>query len=234
MCRKDSAEELEERHERVHASCLLALGALLEVLSAAATSASSAAERTASSTAGINPGEQEGTGAGDEASGSNGSAGSAGPSAAAARLLSQFGEVCEGVSKVLQRPGALKTTFGSKSPLVRSASYSLLKSVAGAVQQQYSQGAGPEASSTAKGVGALLAAAEAPEVASAVLGALQDRDPNNHGALWDCVLTYIQASIVVRMVVVLGHGTCLPWATAWCYHAILILVPPGMHDSGRS
>jgi hypothetical protein len=194
--RKDTSEELEERQERVHASSLLALGTLLEVLAAAAVPGS-----TTSSSSGNLPAEAEGAAAAAAiGSGSGGAAGS--------RQAAQFGEVCAGVAAVLQRPGSLKATTGSKSPLVRAAAYSLLKSVAGVVQQQQQQqqqqatsggAAGDQPSLTAapEGVQTLALVAGGADIAAAVLGGFSEKDPGNHGALWGMVLTYVQVCLPV-------------------------------------
>lgn len=132
--RKDSPEELVERHERVTAACLLALGALQEELAGScpgppptstATSAASTAAATAASTAAAAGGSSSTSEADVSAVDSMGEGlAAAQPADAAAE------EVCAKIEQLLCSAGFFKRHLGAKSALVRRCAYSLVGGLA--------------------------------------------------------------------------------------------------------
>lgn len=80
------------------------------------------------------------------------------------------GELVEALRGVLCKPGFWKATAASKSALMRRAAYGL-------------------AGRTAQRAPGLLAGCVS-EAAPLVLGALGDKEPGNHGAMWEAVLSY--------------------------------------------
>ncbi|KIZ02284.1 hypothetical protein MNEG_5679 [Monoraphidium neglectum] len=147
--RKDSPEEMEERHERVVAAALSALAALLRALSAAA--------------AGGGGGEAAAAGATDTQQQQQ-------QQQAAQKALS---DVQARAEQILCGPGFFKKHFGSKSALVRRSAYGMLSGVCSAAPQL---------------LGGCLDAAS-----QAALGALGEREPANHPAMWEMVLTFVNA-----------------------------------------
>lgn len=179
--KKESAEELADRHERVLSASCAALAALLDVALAGT----------------------DGSGGG----GSSATASAWQPSAAEEELL-------DGVRAQLAAPAFYKAVLHSKAGLVRRAGYGL---VAAAAERRP----------------ALLAGSEATG-APAVLGALGDKEPGNHEAMWGMVLAYARAlpdswrhinlhkAFLPRLWALLRHG-CYGSAAA-SYPALLPLV----------
>jgi hypothetical protein len=112
--RKDSPEEMEERHERVVAASLAAIPALLAALAAPAAAAAS------------------GSSAGDAAAaaGSNGGEGAAAAAAREQQQLKAAAEVEGRLGALLAAPGFFKRHLGSKSALVRRSAYGMVAGVA--------------------------------------------------------------------------------------------------------
>ncbi len=111
------------------------------------------------------------------------------------------------VAQLLTKPGFLKQTFGAKSPLIRNASYAFVKEVVSCLQaapaaqataadapaSDEARAASPAPSEAeAGGREAARAAVAGAEVAAAVLGAVGDKDPGNHGGMWALQLTYLK------------------------------------------
>jgi len=107
--KKDTAEELEERHERVVTASLSAAADLLTTMQQAAAQ------------------QQEGT----EASCSAEAASTAGAAAAAGALQG----VHEKVAEILATPGFFKQKLNSKSPVVQRAAYGFIQAVSSTAPQ---------------------------------------------------------------------------------------------------
>lgn len=187
--KKESAEELADRHERVLAATCGALAALLEL----AAPPSSAGQ----------PG--------------------AAAAAAAAEPSAAEQEVLAGIQSQLELPAFYKSVLQSKAAPVRRAAYGL---VAAAAERRPQLLAGSLAVS-----------------AAAVLGALGDKEPANHEAMWGMLLAYaraapdswghinMQKAFLPRLWALLRHG-CHGSATA-SYPALLPLVSLLPQVSGR-
>nr|BCL66166.1 hypothetical protein [Volvox reticuliferus] len=188
--KKDTPEELEERHDRVQTACLAALAALLvrmtEPLEDATSTESSA------------------------------------PSAPVAAASSgSRDEVLGAVRAIICRPGFWKATACSKSPVVRRAAYGLARCAA-----QRASG--------------MLAEGCAAESAVCILGAIGEKEPGNHWAMWEAVLTYgkacpdawrhvsLRKMLLPRLYSLLRHG-CYGSATVslTALLPLLPLLPPG-------
>ncbi|MEW5314556.1 MAG: hypothetical protein WDW38_006042 [Sanguina aurantia] len=102
--RKDTPEEMEERHERVLSACCLALGSLMELLLPPAPPVRSA------SALNLDP-----------------AAAPPAPTAAAAAAPDGVEEVTAAVQAVIGRGGFFKAVVGSKSTMVRRSAYHLLR-----------------------------------------------------------------------------------------------------------
>lgn len=184
--KKESVEELADRHERVLAASCGALAALLDLASpAGAAQLGPAAAATA-----------------------------AGAAAAAAEPSAAEQEVLAGIQAQLELPAFYKAVLQSKAAPVRRAAYGL---VAAAAERRSQLLAGSLAVS-----------------AAAVLGALGDKEPANHEAMWGMLLAYaraapdswqhvnIQKAFLPRLWAFLRHG-CHGSAAA-SYPALLPLV----------
>ena len=133
--KKESIEELQDRHERVLAATCDGLAALLDLVAAAEAPGGSSSSEAA-------PGAAE-------------------------------QEVLDGIGAQLQQPVFYKSMMQSKAAAVRRAAYRL---VAAAAERR------PQ-----------LLAGSVAHAASAVLGALSDKEAANHEALWGMVLAYARA-----------------------------------------
>lgn len=113
--RKDTPEELEERHERINTAALAAAAALLATLqqqqqeAAADTPAPAVAAPAATPTAAA--------------------------TSAAPATLTPMQDTLGKLQEALQAPGFWKKHLGSKSPLVRRAGYGLVTSLSGVAPQ---------------------------------------------------------------------------------------------------
>ncbi|GFR43125.1 hypothetical protein Agub_g4131 [Astrephomene gubernaculifera] len=117
--RKDSAEELEDRHERVQAGCMAALAALVDRLATPAAG-------------GRQPAAAESAGAAVASAGTSAAPAAAGSASATERAAVAAGreELLASISDVICRPGFWKDTAGAKSTAIRRASYGLAGCVA--------------------------------------------------------------------------------------------------------
>lgn len=105
--KKDTAEELEERHERVVTASLSAAADLLTIMQQAATQQ-----------------QQEGTDASSSAEPA-----AAGGATAAAAAAGALQDVHEKVAEILATPGFFKQKLNSKSPVVQRAAYGFIQAV---------------------------------------------------------------------------------------------------------
>ncbi|PRW55988.1 E3 ubiquitin- ligase listerin [Chlorella sorokiniana] len=137
--KKESVEELADRHERVLAASCGALAALLDL-----------------------------------AAGQAGAAGTAAAGTEAAEPPAAEQEVLAGIQAEFELPPFYKAVMQSKAAPVRRAAYSL---VAAAAERR------PQLLAGSLAVGA-----------AAVLGALGDKDPANHEAMWGMLLAYARAA----------------------------------------
>lgn len=140
--KKESVEELQDRHERVLAATCAALASLLDLAE------------------------------GGDGSGSGGSGGGGDQGADAPRLAAEQ-ELLDGIGAQLQQPAFCKAVLQSKAAPVRRQAYLLV-------------------AATATRRPTLLAPA-VPTAAPAVLGALGDKEPSTHEALWAMLLAYARA-----------------------------------------
>lgn len=184
--KKESVEELADRHERVLAASCGALAALLDLAAPA----------------------------GAAQSGPTVAAAAAGAAAAAAEPAAAEQEVLAGIQAQLELPAFYKAVLQSKAAPVRRSAYGL---VAAAAERRPQLLAGSLAVS-----------------AAAVLGALGDKEPANHEAMWGMLLAYaravpdswrhvnMQKAFLPRLWAFLRHG-CHGSAAA-SYPALLPLV----------
>ncbi len=156
--KKETVEELADRHERVLAASCGALAALLE-LAAPARAAEPSGAAVAAGAAAAAPAATEAAAA---------------PAAVAAEPSAAEQEVLVGVQGQLELPAFYKAVLQSKAAPVRRAAYSL---VAAAAERRPQLLAGSLAAS-----------------APAVLGALGDKEPANHEAMWGMLLAYARAA----------------------------------------
>ncbi|KAG2437620.1 hypothetical protein HYH02_011259 [Chlamydomonas schloesseri] len=203
--RKDSAEELEERHERVQAACCAAWAQLLDVLAGPGPATLTPLPQQ--------PVTQRQH---DEAGGSAAAAASTNKPATAA----QESELLAAVQETLCKQGFWRAVTGSKSAVVRRAAYSLARTAATRAPW-------------------ILASCIA-ESAPCVLGALGDKEPGNHGAMWEAVLTYgkyvpegwshvnLRKMLLPRLTALLRHGCYGSAASSLpALLPLLPLLPPG-------
>lgn len=220
--RRDSPEELGERHERVQAAALLSLASLLEAV--APSNKATAATAGASSTASPSSGQASGTGAiagADEA------------------------EVLSALSEVFSKQGFWKGVLGAKASLPRRAAYNLATAVATAAANR--SAASPSNSSSSTNTSGLdashgLRPSSAPvvhpqatrtlhgvillepsgpayaELCVGVLGAFNEKEPSNHPSMWEAVLTLaklhpaswahanLRKAVLPRLYAFLKHG----------------------------
>lgn len=179
--KKESPEELADRHERVLSASCAALAALLEVALSREAPAGAPSSGAAASVEALPAAEQE---------------------------------LLDGVRAQLEAPAFYKAVLHSKSGLVRRAAYSLV-------------------GAAAERCPALLAGSVAVG-APAVLGALGDKEPGNHEAMWGMLLAYARSApdswhhislnkaFLPRLWALLRHG-CYGSAPA-SYPALLPLI----------
>ncbi|KAL4457478.1 hypothetical protein ABPG75_012343 [Micractinium tetrahymenae] len=147
--KKESIEELQDRHERVLAATCAALAALLDLAESGDGSSSS-------------------SGGGGGGSGAGSWSGSQGEPRSPAEQ-----ELLDGIGAQLQQSAFYKAVLQSKAAPVRRQAY-LLVAAAAAWR--------PE-----------LLAPAMPAAAPAMLGALSDKEPGTHEALWAMLLSYARA-----------------------------------------
>nr|ADF43172.1 294687m [Chlamydomonas reinhardtii] len=193
--RKDSPEELEERHERVQAACCAALAQLIDVLAGAGAAAARHPEPQQQQQQQDQEQRQCGRSeSADQARAPVAVASTTRPSA----TPDPESELLAAVQEALCRPGFWRAAAGAKSAMVRRAAYGLARTAATRAPS-------------------LLAACVA-ESAPCVLGALGDKEPGNHGAVWEAVLTYgkyvpegwshvnLRKMLLPRLTSLLRHG----------------------------
>jgi hypothetical protein len=124
--KKDTPEELEERHERVLTASLYAAAALLTTMHQAATQQQHPPQQSSSE-------EASGTSSSTSNAGTGPAAAAAGPGAAATAAALQ--EVQDRVSDMMAAPGFFKQKLGSKSPVVQRAAYGFIQAVCSCAPQ---------------------------------------------------------------------------------------------------
>ncbi len=111
-------------------------------------------------------------------------------------------KVWSAVAQLLSKPGYVKSTAENKSPLIRGALYTLLRETAAAARRARDAtpaSAGSESSGDGdEGLGAAVRAADSKDVAGVVLGAVGEKDPGTHGAMWTMLLTYVKVCPLFR------------------------------------
>ncbi len=189
--RRDSQQEMEERHDRVVAAAHLALAALLQLAAAPLPAAEGKLAGNMLRTTSLNaclckpclmwssPGshavhclEQEAVASASSMSSPPPPLPAAGPSARDAQVAAQQQELLQQLSSIIASPTFYKRSLGAKSAAVRQAAYVAISRMCQAAP-------------------AALDASLA-EASSAVLGALHEKEAVNHGAMWEMVLGFIK------------------------------------------